>query len=201
MAEIEILKCALKSFADLDEEDFNLSSSFWLEKEFKKGDFFNEYQHISKYLGFVIEGVFRGYLSDMPDGSERNVFLMSRNHIVCAYKSLIQQTPCNYTWQALVDSKIFCIHVEHLTWLYQHSHRWEHFGRLVAEYAFYVTLDRAESFLFKTPEERYLKLIEQHPDIFEIIPLYHISSYLGIEAPSLSRIRKRLTVSKEINRG
>ena len=71
-----------------------------------------------------------------------------------------------------------------------------HRGRLVAEYAFYVTLDRAESFLYKTPEERYLKLIEQHPYIFETIPLYHISSYLGIEAPSLSRIRKRLTSAK-----
>jgi CRP-like cAMP-binding protein len=196
MTEIEILKQALKSFANLGEDDFNLSLSYWREKKFKKGEFFNEYQHISRHLGFVIDGVFRGYLIETPDANEKNVFLMSKNQIVCAYKSLMTQTPCNYTWQALVNSKILCIHVDHLTLLYQQSHPWEHFGRLVAEYAFNIVLDRAESFLYKTPEERYLKLIEQHPDIFETIPLYHISSYLGIEAPSLSRIRKRLTTAR-----
>lgn len=193
MAPIETLQQALKSIADMDEADFNLSTTYWQEKIYKKGDFFNKYMHISQYLGYVVEGVFRGYLIETPETSERNVFLMSKNQIVCAYKSLMTQTPCNYTWQALVDSKILCIHIDNLARLYKQSHAWEHFGRIVAEYAFNVVLDRAESFLYKTPEERYLKLIEQHPDIFETIPLYHISSYLGIEAPSLSRIRKRLT--------
>ena len=51
-----------------------------------------------------------------------------------------------------------------------------------------------EGFVFKTPEERYLDLIENHPDIFNSIPLYHISSYLGIQGPSLSRIRKRIAM-------
>ncbi|HEY1037971.1 MAG TPA: Crp/Fnr family transcriptional regulator, partial [Bacteroidia bacterium] len=73
------------------------------------------------------------------------------------------------------------------------SHAWERFGRLLAQEAFNVTIARTESFLFKTPEERYLELIKQHPDIFNNIPLYHISSYLGIQGPSLSRIRKRIS--------
>ncbi|RYE37653.1 MAG: Crp/Fnr family transcriptional regulator, partial [Sphingobacteriales bacterium] len=33
---------------------------------------------------------------------------------------------------------------------------------------------------------------EQHPEIFSSVPLYHLASYLGIKAPSLSRIRKRM---------
>jgi hypothetical protein len=51
---------------------------------------------------------------------------------------------------------------------------------------------RIEGFVFKSPEERYLDLIRQQPAIFNAVPLYHISSYLGIQGPSLSRIRKRL---------
>jgi len=35
--------------------------------------------------------------------------------------------------------------------------------------------------------------VNHYPDIFNNIPLYHISSYLGIQGPSLSRIRKRLS--------
>jgi len=34
--------------------------------------------------------------------------------------------------------------------------------------------------------------MKQHPDIFNKVPLYHLASYLGIQAPSLSRIRKRM---------
>jgi len=50
--------------------------------------------------------------------------------------------------------------------------------------------------MFKSPEERYLELINGQPDIFNLVPLYHIASYLGIKGPSLSRIRKRI-VTKE----
>jgi len=77
--------------------------------------------------------------------------------------------------------------------LYRQSHQWECFGRLLAQEAFNIAIERAESFLFLSPEERYLQLIKNHPDIFNNIPLYHISSYLGIQGPSLSRIRKRLS--------
>ena len=63
----------------------------------------------------------------------------------------------------------------------------------MAQMAFHLTIERMESFIFKTPEERYLDLIKNHPDIFNNIPLYHISSYLGIKGPSLSRIRKRIS--------
>lgn len=63
----------------------------------------------------------------------------------------------------------------------------------MAQEAFNISIERMEGFVFKTPEERYLDLIKNHPDIFNNIPLYHISSYLGIQGPSLSRIRKRLS--------
>ena len=55
-----------------------------------------------------------------------------------------------------------------------------------------MVIQRVEDFLLKSPEERYLDLIQAHPDLYEKVPLYHISSYLGIQGPSLSRIRKRL---------
>ena len=41
-------------------------------------------------------------------------------------------------------------------------------------------------------EERYLKLIKNHPAIIQNIPLKYIASYLGINPGSLSRIRKEI---------
>ncbi len=105
----------------------------------------------------------------------------------------MNQTPCDYQTQALTDASILYINIDDLLSLYKTSHKWERFGRLMAEEAFNLTIERMESFVFKTPEERYLDLIKNHPDIFNNIPLYHISSYLGIQGPSLSRIRKRIS--------
>lgn len=76
--------------------------------------------------------------------------------------------------------------------LYEESHEWERFGRLIAEMAANVVIEKMESFMLKSAEQRYLDRIESHPDLYEKVPLYHISSYLGIQGPSLSRIRKRI---------
>ena len=43
-----------------------------------------------------------------------------------------------------------------------------------------------------SPEQRYLNLLENRPDLFQRAPLHQIASYLGMKPESLSRIRKRL---------
>ena len=192
MTETETLRMALSKFADLGEDDFNLSLPFWQLKEYKKGEFYNPYKSICKYLGFITAGFFRSYLID-EKGDEKNIFLFPTHQIVVTYKSFIHQVPCDYYTQAMTEAQTLCISLEDLQSLYKKSHGWERFGRLVAEKAFDIAIDRAEGMLFKTAEERYLDLVKQQPDIFNNIPLYHISSYLGIAGPSLSRIRKRIS--------
>lgn len=191
--ELEFLTYALANFANLTKEDFALSIPYWQFKEFKKGEYYNEYKMVCKYLGFITEGVFRAYTIEEKTGKEKNVFLFSQNQPVVTFKSFIRQVPCDYYTQALTDAKVICIGIHDLLHLYGQSHAWERFGRLFAQEAFNFVNDRAESFLFMTAEERYLDLLKHHPDIFNHVPLYHISSYLGIEGPSLSRIRKRLS--------
>jgi CRP-like cAMP-binding protein len=193
MTEIEILAFALNKFADLTPEEFNMSINFWHAKVYKKGDYFNQQKTICRYLGFINEGVFRSYVIDKKTDEEKNIFLYSKHQFVVPFKSFINQTPCDYQTQALTDASILYINIDDLLTLYKKSHKWERFGRLMAQEAFNLTIERMESFVFKTPEERYLDLIKNHPDIFNNIPLYHISSYLGIQGPSLSRIRKRIS--------
>jgi len=193
MTELKTLAFALNQFADLTAEDFNISASFWQAKKYKKGDYFNRKKSICKYLGFIETGTFRSYIIDNKTAEENNAFLYSKNQFVIPFKSFIQQIPCDYHTQAVTDASILYININDLLFLYEKSHKWERFGRLMAEMAFNITLERMESFLFKTPEERYLDLIKNHPDIFNTVPLYHISSYLGIQGPSLSRIRKRIS--------
>jgi CRP-like cAMP-binding protein len=192
MTDIEILRHALSRFAQLDEDDFNLSLPCWKIKTYKKGEMYNPLGSICRFMGFTMEGYFRAYMID-EQGDEKNIFLFLPHQVVVTYKSFIHEIPCDYNTQALTDARAVCINLDNLQSLYKKSHGWERFGRLMAEKAFDIANDRAESFLFKTAEERYLELIRTQPDIINHIPLYHISSYLGIAGPSLSRIRKRIS--------
>lgn len=196
MEEKVLLQQALQGFAGLNEADFMASLPYWQTISYKKGDYFNRHKSICKHLGFIEEGVFRSFIIDGKTGEEKNVFLYSTHHFVVSFKSFIQQTPCDYHTQAMTDARIMGISLEDLHHLYRQSHAWECFGRLLAQEAFNIAIGRTEDFLFKSPEERYLDLLRSHPDIFNNIPLYHISSYLGIQGPSLSRIRKRLFEKK-----
>lgn len=196
MSNVEILQQALINFCGMSAEAFQLSAHVWKEKAFKKGALFNNHNNVCKDLGLITHGTFRSYIIDKKSGEEKNVFFYSKNGFVTAYKSFVKQIPCNYFTEALTDSHIISINIFQLQKLYAESHEWENFGRLVAEMAANIVINRIESFLLQSPEERYLELIEAHPELSEKIPLYHISSYLGIQGPSLSRIRKRIAEKK-----
>ncbi len=197
MTELEIVQYALQQFAALDQKDFTLSSEYWKVRRYKKGEYYNEYRSVCRQLGFIIDGVFRSFVISEKTGEEKNVFFYSKNQFVVTFKSFIKQIPCDYHTQAMTDATVVYICVSDLLALYRQSHKWESFGRLLAQEAFNVAIDRTESLVFKTPEERYVHLLEHHPDILTTIPLYHVSSYLGIQGPSLSRIRKRIAAKVE----
>ena len=188
---IELLQTILKS-AGMTREAFELSLPHWKLRQYKKGEFYNEYQNVCKHLGFVINGVFRIYRVNTRTGEEKNMLFFTDHQFVTSFKSFLRQTACEYHTEAMVDSLILYIHIDHLNELYGQSHQWERFGRIVAEMAFYEVMVNTEGFLFKTPEDRYREMMEKHPNIFNSVPLYHIASYLGIQGPSLSRIRKRI---------
>ena len=48
------------------------------------------------------------------------------------------------------------------------------------------------NYITDKPEQRYLKLLQSRPDIFQRVPQYDIASYIGVKPESLSRIRKKL---------
>ena len=195
MVNIAHLQPAFQKFSGMSAEAFDLSRNSWRAKSFKKGELFNNYKNVCKEMGFIVEGTFRSYIIDYKSGEDKNIFFFSKNGFLSAYKSFVNQIPCEYYTEALTDAEIICINIMELQKLYQQSHEWECFGRMVAERAATIVIERVESFLLKTPEQRYVALIEAHPDLVEKVPLYHISSYLGIQGPSLSRIRKRLATS------
>jgi CRP-like cAMP-binding protein len=188
----EILNQHLAKFAALNNKDISDSRPFWRTRKIAKGDFFNMQNVVCNDLGLVVKGIFRIYYNDPVTSEERNIFFFSENQFVVSFRSFITRYPCYYYIEAMEDSELIVISYHDLNSLYDSHPNWGKFGRLLAELFFNYSQARTEEFLFNSPEERYVKMLDEHPNIVDRIPSYHISSYLGIANPSLSRIRKRI---------
>ncbi|MEE9407638.1 MAG: Crp/Fnr family transcriptional regulator [Polaribacter sp.] len=62
----------------------------------------------------------------------------------------------------------------------------------IMEVSYGKLLDRVTDLTTLNATERYLKIKKKIPDIENLIPQYHIASYLNITPVQLSRIRKKL---------
>ena len=54
-----------------------------------------------------------------------------------------------------------------------------------------------DEFKTSSPEQRYLNLLQNRPDLVQRVPQHQLASFLGITPQSLSRVRARLMVKKK----
>ncbi len=159
-------------------------------KKFKKGENFIKSNHVNTKIAFIIKGGFR-FFYDKED-AEITCLLSFENGLIGSFESNILKLPCTQTIQAIEDSELFIIDYRDLEKLYDKSNKFERVGRLILEYYIAYLQQRITSYLLETPEERYLRLITETPDILNRVPLQYIASYIGVTPVSLSRIRKRI---------
>ncbi|MFD2571818.1 Crp/Fnr family transcriptional regulator [Spirosoma soli] len=188
----ELLEYHLQQFAQLSDADIRLTDEFWQLRAIAKHELFTFKNAVCRHVGFILKGIFRVYYVDPKTDLEHNLYFVAENTFLTSLKSLLTQTTCPYIIEALEDAELMVIDYEHLQQLYSRSHGWEHFGRVLAEQYFLFNQTRSESLLMQTAEERYVDLVENHPDILNRVSLGHIASYLGIKGPSLSRIRAQV---------
>ena len=191
-AQHDILHHYLQQLAQLPDADMQLADEFWHVRKMARHDFFNFQNSVCRQVGFVLKGMFRVYYIDPKTELEHNLYFIPEHMFLTSLKGLLTKTACPYLIEALEDAELLVIDREDLQQLYPRSHSWERFGRILAEQYFLFNQMRSESLLTQTAEERYIDLVENQPDILNRVSLGHISSYLGIKGPSLSRIRAQV---------
>jgi CRP-like cAMP-binding protein len=159
-------------------------------KKFKKGAVITEYNKIEKKLYFIISGITQ--LTILHNGEEKIVDFFFENSFVCAYTSLLMQTPSDVRLTAITDCETEIIEYNDLQQAYKTSMVANQIGRLLTEQIYMMKTKREKDFLIKSAQERYSELVSKRPDILQLIPVNKIASYLGIHPESLSRIRRLL---------
>ena len=193
--ENEILKQAFNAVSPITEEDWQMLEPQLRTHTCLKNEYHLRTGQTEQRIGFIIKGSFRWYFIN-EKGEEVNFHFFLDNNFVVEFESFISQQPSNMYIQAMEDSEVIMLpERQAILDMYATSHHWSEFGRRIAESVYITSASRVQDFLFRSAEERYIQLLKQHPDIFQRVSLTHISSYLGVLGPSLSRIRKRISKS------
>jgi CRP-like cAMP-binding protein len=162
-------------------EPFSCEAGTLLEREGKA----------AKYLYFVNTGFIRTF--HFMEGSEITTHINCPPGFITSFHSFTNRTPAFDNVEAVTPADLLRITKQNLDLLYSQSNGWAEFGRVVYEKSLGYNEERSMDMITLTAEQRYLKLLEKQPEIVRNVPLKYISSYLGIEPQSLSRIRRKIT--------
>lgn len=191
--ELQALIKAIHRFLPMNDEDWQLLVPHLEVVTLKKHHRLVQEGKRSNTIGFLLEGSMRHFYT--RDGEERTTFFYFESHFVASYISCITGKPSLLSIEALTDCRLLVFPYSVLKKLYEESHAWERFGRLMAEYLAMGLEERMVGLLMLSPEERYEALLKSDKKkIIERIPQHFIASYLGITPVSLSRIRGRIKV-------
>ncbi len=186
------MKNYLKSFHILTDDEISSFESSVNKKYLKKGEFLITEGKICKEVAFVASGLFRSYYYS-SSGEEITYCFTFSNSFISAYSSFLSQSKTLENIQALTDVELYSISRSEILKLEESSINWLKLFKLIAEQE-YIKMEKRIFILQKeTAKKRYEDLLNNHPELLQLIPLNYLSSYLGITQRHLSRIRKSLS--------
>ena len=153
----------------------------------KRNDFLAKPGEIESHLFFIASGTMRIYFPH--EAEEICVGFAYDSNLICSYPSFIQQKPSQYGIQALTATVAVAISRSDFYHLLDRHRDLERAWRMLEEDALLGKIEREVEMLTFTPEQRYRRLLERSPHLFQIIPRKYIASYLRMSAETLSRIR------------
>ena len=169
--------------------DSLISKKMLYEIEVKKGDNVLNEGEICKNIYFILSGSIRQF--GLKDGEEINFLFYFESDFVFDEPSFYNKTSSNYYFKTLENCTILKFDKTLFDFLIG-DNNFSQFLFNLSKQNVVRLYKRNEVLLMDTPKERYLKLLEIHPTIMEKVSLAKIASFIGITAPSLSRIRNRL---------
>tara|TARA_B100000767_G_scaffold97041_1_gene93150 strand:+ start:239 stop:814 length:576 start_codon:yes stop_codon:yes gene_type:complete len=185
------IRNAISNLIKFTDSEWLVISKDFIEKKIEKGDFLIEEGEYCNYVGFIDQGLLSYYY--LVDGKKYIRGFFFDNDFISSYTSFLTNEKSKSYIEALENTSITLIHKDKLSQLYQKNSKFQQLGRMFTELLFMLVSEKYEDLLLKSPEERYLNLIENRSNVIQSIPQYLIASWLGITPEALSRIRKRLT--------
>ena len=180
----------LDELGDLSAADRELLAQLIPTHSYSRGTILLHEGEVAREAYYVLEGCVRAYY--LVNGEEYTTAFYTENESCAALYSYTNQVPASFFLECIEDCTLTVLSFENEQRIIRDYPRFESLCRVSMESDFGKNQEMLAFYLSKSPEERYLHLLETRPELFRRIPQYQLASYLGVKPESLSRIRKRI---------
>ncbi|MDE6697469.1 MAG: Crp/Fnr family transcriptional regulator [Muribaculaceae bacterium] len=154
----------------------------------KKGEYLCRKGEPTNVCGYVKSGYFKYTV----DGINKIGGFAFPDALLGDYPSCMDNAPAMFDIVAGKNSEVWIIDATILPKLFEEDINTGRQGRLFMQAAYVSLANRYYALYANTPMERYLYLINEHPQIEQDVPQKEIAEYLQIKPYSLSRIKKKI---------
>ncbi|WP_109830059.1 Crp/Fnr family transcriptional regulator [Reichenbachiella versicolor] len=180
----------INTYTSFNEEEVEALRGTFTVKTFDKKEVIFRAGKVSNELYFVTKGCVR--LFYIADGIDKTAFFYTEGQFICAGESYTYNVPAIESYEAVEPSEILVFSKAAIEKLTLKVPKMEIIARVAVENELITSQKVIASFVTKSPEERYIDLLEKQKQLFQRVPQQYIASFLGVSPETLSRIKARV---------
>ena len=169
----------------------NLCKEMGTLRKFKAGEEIVPIGMVGQYLGLIKSGTVK-YAAYTSDGEEKIIGLEAADGFAASWPFGLRKIPSLVSIIAITDCEIYCLPVSLIRERGQNDCDFERKIEHATEQIFHTAYDRLVDLYILSPKERYAKMLQQCPKMFDLFTFKDIASFLNISTQHLFRIRKGL---------
>lgn len=185
----------LRKFSPVSEEQFIEDVVPFIEVlHFEKKKRALDRGEVDRYIHVIREGLMRKFF---VRGEDEVVTLLAREgQVIHSSISYYNQTPSEFIIETLEPTTTLSLSFTNLEKLLNRKPEMERLGRMMMTY-FFLQREYAELTKLKLPpRDRFLKFVEDNPDLLQRVPQKILASYLDIQPETFSRMKHLLMKNK-----
>lgn len=183
----ELLRQQIDRVVKLTDEEFNYVLSHFVPKKFTKYQFIIQEGQFVDYDYFVLSGCLKSYFTDSA-GKDHIIQFGLKDWWITDYEAYYFKKRAIVSIDCIENCELLCLSNQHREKLCAELQKIEHFFRKKTNRRNVALQQRILSLMSSTAKERYDKLIEQYPELFQKVPKKLIAQYLGVTRETLSRL-------------
>lgn len=190
----DILFDFISKYISLTEEEKNEILSLDIFRTVKKGTILLKEGQKSQDNYFVLKGCIRKYYT--IDGEEKTTAFYTEMEGLTPHCA-INNAPSDYFVSCVEDTILIVANTDMGVELNTKFPKFQLMCGILSEELLAKQQINFDEFKTSSPEQRYLNVLQNRPDLIQRVPQHQLASYLGITPVSLSRLRARILVNSK----
>lgn len=187
ITQIKNIVSGIRKYYPVSDASIQELTGFLVPHQFYKGQLLTRSGIKDSFVYFIEQGCSRTYF--LIDGKEVTNWFSTEGDITFSSGSLYHHTAGNDYVEILEASVVYAIAIKDLDYLYRTNIEIANWGRCIHQEVLLQMQNLRLDRLSLSATERYRKLWEQRPELFNRVNLGYIASYLGMSQQHLSSLR------------